>query len=221
MSNLFWLLPVFVAALGYFLYRRQKQKRKAKTLGNLPVKLPTQWDHAYNNPGEPCIHSVVPVPDEARRALAEGIRMQIRATAIKFPHWQNARRVEDYNVMFIEPDSFHPDHGFPELVISGVYSAGTVIGLPEQKVSPPNMVLPHQGRDGWRFLDYLRNSGRNEGEHYDELLNDLKIFDQYTGPNDVHPHHLLPEETTAGQARGFASLPKPNFCCGLAARREQ
>lgn len=222
-------LAGLAAYLLYFRPKMDKAEHKTETLSNLPVKLPPFENFKFtypNEPGKPFISSVVAVPPEAQAAMIKGLQMLLRSIEFKFPHWNAARKIEDYNIMLIDPqaelEQGYP--GAPSLMVSGIESAGTVIGFPEQKISPPNIVLPHQTATDWRYLDYLAEATRFEGEHYAELLEYLKNADQevwkYVGTTDSHPHHKLPEELGTPSIQGFAGLSNPKPACGFRAMKK-
>lgn len=228
MNNFFWIvlfISIIAAVVGLIWYfkRRRIQNSRAKKIAGLPIDYPTAIPYIYHRPETPYISSVVPVPEEAIQAVTEGLKQTIRSVRHRFPHWKNALQPSDYNILFIQPAAVNQD-GSPALlvkvrgidgsVIDRIQSAGTVIGLPGQYVAPPNIVLPHQSDQNWQYLDYLKNSARFEGEHFVELLNDLAVFYQYVGANDIHPHHPDPEQSE-DLIRGFAALRRPHFSCGV------
>lgn len=221
--DLIWVFVIIaiglaIAGLVYWRLGTRKEKRIEKKKGNLPIDYPyTQADFKYSYVRANCPHiqSVAPVPEEAIAAIIEGLNMTQRAVRRKFPSWMNGFKLESVNIAIINPQGSHPEFGFPELlinvkdlagkVIQQVATAGTVLGLPGHNVSPMVIVIPHQAATDWRFLEYLRNTARNEYEHFLEFANDLYEAQKYTGTYDIHPHHLL-EEEEAQAVKGFAGL---------------
>lgn len=219
MEILYIVIALSIIAAVVFFVRRWKNKKVAsarahRARNNLGIKVPAALPHIYDEPDQPFFSSVVSIPDVARRMVAEGIKIVIEATRIKFPHWQQFRSLADFNVMFVEPDAISRVDvpGAPALMVWGIQSAGTVIGIPGDSVNKTTIVLPHQAATDWRFLNYLKNSARHEAEHVAEL-NDMSVFNSYIGEErDVHPRHFLPEEQ---QIRGFAAGRARGGHCGL------
>lgn len=176
---LFILVAAVIAAA--LIFRRKKAVKE--TLKSLPVDLPTSWAVIIDRPDAPYIQSVVEVPESAIAQLVAGIQKQIDCTPA---HWTIARNVKDYNIYFIDSHRTNMD-GSPALLVRGIQTAGTVIGLPGENFSPVFIVLPHQQSAGWLFPEYLKASARNESEHIALLFNDLNLFYYYQGGADIHP----------------------------------
>lgn len=202
------------AALVFIFKNKRARARKAdeQFKASLPVQLPDTFPYFYNTPQGARVFSAVEIKNkqEVFAAIDGGILNQLTATKAKFPNWNAARRVSDYSVMFIEPEAVSAE-GYPCLLIGGVKSAGTVIGIGEG-YSTLAIVLPHQEKTGWSNLDYLFNSAWYESEHFAEFANDREVFMQYTGLNDVHPHHELPPEN---RVQSLISAARPKVKCGV------
>jgi hypothetical protein len=155
-------------------------------LGNLPVKLPTHWQYVIDLPDTPYIQSNVPISDEIIATIRNGLRLQISAVTALKPTWVFKKRIEDYNVAFIDPQATNMD-GSPALLIRGIQSAGTCIGVGDDGLSESAIILPHQSATNWRYVDYLRDSVRHESEHIVLWANDRALFYYYVGANDIHP----------------------------------
>lgn len=141
-------------------------------------------------------YSLSPV-DEALRpiigqVIIDGLAEMIVAVKYHNPSWTRYLNTADYEVWCIAPMATNQD-GSPALLVSGVQSAGTVmnVGPGWPPFNPPIILLPEQAPD-WKYLEYLKNSVHNEGEHCIEWMNDQKAFYGFTGAYDVHPHWSAP-----------------------------
>ncbi|MBK8810737.1 MAG: hypothetical protein IPN69_08410 [Acidobacteria bacterium] len=115
--------------------------------------------------------------------ITAGILQQIATTPI---YWTRQRQIEEYNVALIEPTATNMD-GSPALMVRGIQSAGTVIGVGDDGHVPSVIILPHQGATDWAHLDYLKAPARHESEHSALWSNDQNLFYYYTGERDIHP----------------------------------
>jgi hypothetical protein len=180
------ILGAVAAGIGIALWWRARS-RKQNVLQGLPVALPDRFPYIIERFGVPLIESVVPVPEEAVQAITEGIRTQIEKIDAARPWWENKKSPEDYNVALIEPTATNRD-GSPALMIRGIQSAGTCIGVANDGHVPTVIILPHQAATDWGHLEYLKASARHESEHDREFSNDPAEFWAFLGANDVHPH---------------------------------
>jgi hypothetical protein len=152
-----------------------------------PGNAPPSTGYSYGTLAGVRVTSPVEVPPEALEAIDEGIQAQIARMPAG---WANARQPRDYSVKFVAPEAQNQD-GSPALIVAGVQTAGTVAGTlcglrSDDESGTPYIKLPYQ--DGWQYLEYLKNSAWNEGEHFSESANDCNEFMKWTGANDVHPH---------------------------------
>jgi hypothetical protein len=170
-------------------------------------KSESEFTAVTKSPGGVCVRSTTDVPPEALAAIDRGIQTQIEKAGAANPSWTRKTSLSQYRVLFVDPSTFHDPHprsgekcvnlestpGAPCLLVDGGnQSAGTIAG--GSQVSPIDriyLVLPHQTAQGWKFLDYLQESARNESEHDRECSEEglqgptcLK----FQGANDVHPH---------------------------------
>lgn len=152
-----------------------------------------KFKYKYLTPAGIKVWSVVEVPAQALQAIDRGISdMLVRYRAIK-PDWKNATQIHEYKVLFVEPDgvSAESEPGAPFIYHrSGGPTAGTVIGCSPDSACEPYvyLVLPHQEKQKWNFLNYLSNSAFHEGEHYFEWHNCWGVFLHFAHRGDVHPH---------------------------------
>jgi hypothetical protein len=177
------ILSAVAIGIGVALWMRSRS-RKEQVLTGLPVTLPDRFPYVIARFGAPLIESVAPVPETAVAAITAGILQQIATTPI---YWTRQRRIEEYNVALIEPTATNMD-GSPALMVRGIQSAGTVIGVGDDGHVPSVIILPHQGATSWAHLDYLKASARHESEHSAEWANDQAVFWQFIGSGDIHPH---------------------------------
>ena len=139
------------------------------------------------------VWSVVEVPDQALDAIDRGISEMLRRyTAIR-PDFKNASQIHEYKILFVEPDgvTVETNPGAPFIYHrSGGPTAGTVIGCNSDSACRPYVyiVLPHQAKQNWQYLDYLAHSADHECEHYFEWHNCASLFFYFATAGDVHPH---------------------------------
>lgn len=202
-----------IAAVVYFARKKRAKKRVAEVLAKLPIDLPETFPFAYTTPRGVGISSVAAIPEHLRavvfNAIDEGIQYLLTATRARYPNWQNANSHGDYGIYFLEPTATNLD-GSPALMINGIQSVGTVIGIANDGFPFPSLVLPHQAATDWRYLDYLMRSVWFEGEHLREHSNDLAVFYSYLGANDIHEH------TPFNSAKSFVA--EKQIKCGLQAK---
>lgn len=168
----------------------EKSNVKTGTITNLPTAIPTQFaQQTFSQNGVGIISVVNYQNRDVDQAIEEGISGAIRSYRAVHPEWTQKQNVSEYLVMFIEPQALN-QNGTPAILVSGIQSAGTVIGvgLSANLYSPPVIVLPHQSGQNWQYLKYLKFSAWNEAEHYLEYHNDLPLFYTFAVSNDVHPH---------------------------------
>lgn len=189
------IVGVGLTVLWWFLrkYDYEAAFREDLTRVGLPAHI-AKWKYEYETPNGVRIRSTVPVPIEIRVEIEEGIAAQINRYNEVFPDWAKHTDIEDYDVLFVDPNAETED-GKPALLVSGgvgrgpVKTAGTVIGVQPWSILPrPYIVLPHQKAHGWEYPDYLRDSVRNESEHVREWVNDKNVFYRFATVGDVHPH---------------------------------
>jgi hypothetical protein len=162
-----------------------------------------QFKHSGTTPGGAEYRSTVPFPLDAQRAYDAGIQKQIDifTQSPDYRHWPNARNISDYRLDLIEPSGINEvnEPGAPHTTVDGITTAGTVIGMGEMWEELklfPRLVIPHQAGQGWRFLNYLRDTAWFEGEHLCEFMNRTSspenLYLYYTHMGDVHPHRPDP-----------------------------
>ena len=181
-----------VAVMAFVVYWIRFRKKKAPARNPLSVTLPPSFPYFWGEHGQPGIQSVVEVPIAARQAVAEGILNQIVRISAAKPSWDAYKNLTDYVVYFIDPQATNTvnDPGSPALIIRGVQAAGTCIGVGNDGVSLPIIVLPHQAASDWIYLDYLMHSAWHESEHIREWTNDPAEFFARAIVDDIHPHFL-------------------------------
>lgn len=193
MNSLWVIIPVSVtvAVLVYwFAFRKKKQILPPLTSG---ITVPeTMIRHPRSDGG--AWFSTNPVAEETRpivgQVIIDALAEMIVAAKYHNPSWTRYLNTADYQVFFIPPMATNMD-GSPALLIQGVQSAGTVINIDGSDMGvTPWIVLPEQAQ--WNYLDYLKNSVHNEGEHAIERMNDYTIYLSFTGAYDVHPHWQAP-----------------------------
>lgn len=143
--------------------------------------------YSYTTPKGARVESVVPVPSRQLELIDEGITNQIVRYRNAFPNWTKGRNVNEYNVLIVNPMATNMvnEPGSPALMVSGVQSAGTMIGITRKEQW---IVVPHQSDSNWQFEDYFVKTVWHESEHYVEAINDMTVFYQFVGAGDVHPH---------------------------------
>lgn len=157
------------------------------TAAPIPARLP----YSFRTPGGVFVASVTNyVPDAALAAIDEGITNQLTRTEAAHPEWAAKRLLPDYRVIFIDPmaTNAETEPGSPALLVWGIQSAGTCIGVGGDGVYPEYIVLPHQADSGWNYIDYLMHSAWHESEHIREWFNDQAVFNSFIGSGDIHPH---------------------------------
>lgn len=204
-----WIWIIIAAGAAFGVWVAVKTYRKMDEIGRIQHDLNHKAGHPkhlsnfkyfYRRTAEfPEIISTVPVPDGARRLLAEGIRRQIACYSETKPDWAKGTTFADYTVVFVDapfvddanrngPRITNRD-GSPAILVMGFQSAGTAIGVTAHSaVKRPYIVLPHQAESNWAYPDYLRNSADYESEHIREALNDYAEFLRWAHAGDVHPH---------------------------------
>lgn len=192
----------FIIILLFLLFAIScKESKPNGTVNGLPVPFPSTFAFNKYSPKGVYIVANVDVPESAISAIEAGISGAIRSYRASQPSWTNKLNESDFIVAFIDPHGISQIDlpGAPILKVSGISSAGTVIGVGGQKFSPAIIVLPHQQAQNWQFLKYLKFSTWNEGEHDIEHANSIEVFMTYAVSNDVHPHtprvYLEGEET--------------------------
>lgn len=190
-----WLIAIvsIVACFAIYWFVFRKKKAKVYPLTAPGIVLPvTMIGHNRTDGGMFFTGGNL---DDAIRLTIGGIIIDaladmIAASQYHNPSWTLGKTTGEYKVFFIPPMATNMD-GSPALLVAGVQTAGTVINTdPNVRPTEPQIVLPEQAN--WNFLEYLKNSVHNEGEHAREWLNDLNIFLSFTGANDIHPHWSPP-----------------------------
>ena len=178
-----------LAGVAVFLFFFLRHRKTKIVVSSVPVTLPPSFPYFWGEHGQPGIQSVVDVPIAARQAVAEGILNQIVRIDAAKPSWDAYKNLTDYVVYFIDPQATNTvnDPGSPALIIRGVQAAGTCIGVGNDGVSLPIIVLPHQAASDWIYLDYLMHSAWHESEHIRLWQCDRTTFWYFTGANDIHP----------------------------------
>lgn len=154
----------------------------------LPVAWPETFaEYHYTTQGVNCNFEVPLQPGDWER-IEPIIDMGIRNLMRGYPSsWTRCRSHGDFRIGFIKPTATNMD-GSPALIVSGVQTAGTVLGV-TASFSPITICLPQQAN--WDYLNYLMHSVWFEGEHVAEFQNDLGLFWQYVGAGDSHPHRPI------------------------------
>lgn len=168
----------------------------------------TNFQHFYTTPGGIKVKSVVPVPDNFLTAADEGTQEQIDRLSRLAPEWVNGKRLTDYTILIVVPNSTYTPEGVPSppcqnrftepgspcIYVQGTQAAGTIIGYDDRYQEldiRPAIVVPHQVAQDWRFRDYFKASVHNEGEHVRSWLNKTNnptgMFYHFQGANDSHP----------------------------------
>jgi hypothetical protein len=163
--------------------------------GNVPANnQPTSF--TYRTIEGASVVSPVEVPMTALNAIDMGIQAGIDKMP---PAWQNARKVSDYTVRFVNPETHNQD-GSPALLVNGtIQAAGQTIGYcyrdPKNcagtfyKCGQVYLRLPHQAESNWGYLDYLEGTAHAESEHEQEGENSATEFCKWAYPNeDIHFH---------------------------------
>lgn len=152
------------------------------------VHLPGTPRYAVNTPGGVLVISDVTVPADALTAIDEGITNQITRINAAWPGWTVGANLNEYKVFFIDPTATNQD-GSPAILVYGIQSAGTTIGVANDGFPYSVLVLPHQQATNWRYRDYLMRSAWHESEHDREWHNNQGVFYYFVQPGmDVHPH---------------------------------
>jgi hypothetical protein len=203
MTTILVILAIAAAAAGIWYFSR-KQKAwdvdaaiwRALSGFGIP-KSKAMFAYTYTTPQGVAVRSTVAVPGSALQSIDDGINNQIIRHNAAYPKWDKGKTFPEYRLLFVDPMAFNEftDPGSPALLVNGVQTAGTVLGMIEGNLSPvkePYIVLPHQQDSQWSHVDYLMHSAWNEGEHFREWLNrdnePVGKWKEYEGPNDVHPH---------------------------------
>lgn len=154
------------------------------------VPMPNAFPVNVTSPGGVWVIADVPVPSEALTAIDEGIALQIERSSFYNPTWVNKRHLSDYKVMFVDPmaTNVETDPGSPALIVHGIQTAGTVVGVGGDGCNVNFILIPHQAASNWTHIDYLKQTARNESEHDAEWANDPVIFRSFAISGDVHPH---------------------------------
>lgn len=159
------------------------------------------------------------VPKEFLASLDAGAQQAIDR---KLPAWDQIKSPKEMRWILVEPSTFRDtprvgqkctnletEPGSPCLLVKGVQTAGTVIGVGQfdaLKLSKSLIVLPHQKAQNWRYLKYAQMSGWFEGEHFVEC-NQREGRSSghclyYQVVNDVHPHRANPGDPGEVQPTG-------------------
>ncbi len=187
MKHILILVTLAILTFG-FSACGDKSNLKTGEIDNLPTKIPTQFvPQVWTPKGVGVISVVDNIPAEALLKIDEGVEGAIRSYRAVQPTWNAVP--SDYLVMFIEPQATNMD-GSPAVLVNGIQSAGTVIGVGSHArlYSPPVVVVPHQKATNWRHLKYLKFSVWNEFEHRLEAQFNESLFYYYAVINDSHPH---------------------------------
>lgn len=164
---------------------------KRRIVHESAVPIPQDVPYAFRTPGGVSVSSVTNyVPDAALEAIDEGIRNQIERISAAHPEWAARANLVDYRVMFINPmaENVETDPGSPALIVYGIQSAGTCVGIGGDGFTLDFIVLPHQVDTSWAHIDYLMHSAWYESEHIREWFNDTAVFNSFLGTGDIHPH---------------------------------
>lgn len=203
MNTVLIIIAIAAAIAGIWYFLRKSKTAAAdsdiwRALSGLGIpKSKAMFAQTYTTPQGVSVRSTVPVPPAALQSIDTGINNQIVRHNAAYPKWDKGKAFPEYRVLFVDPMAFnqYTDPGSPALLINGVQSAGTVIGMTEGNLSPvkePYIVLPHQQDSQWSHADYLMHSAWNESEHYREWINrdtePVGKWKEYEGAFDVHPH---------------------------------
>lgn len=179
----------------------EKSNVKTGSINNLPTQMPTQFaQQTFSQNGVGVISVVSYQNRDIDQAIESGINGAIRSYRAVHPEWTQKMHPSEFLVILIEPQAINQD-GSPAILVNGIQSAGTVIGVGSHSnlYSPSVIVLPHQSAQNWKYLKYLKFSAWNEAEHYIEWHNSQPLFYTFAVANDVHPHtpriYLDGEET--------------------------
>lgn len=172
-----------IVVIGFVLRSRRKLPPVTTS-----VPIPETFAFGVNTPRGTFVISNVEIPANVLTLIDNGIQAQLDSTA--HLNWQYARNHGDYQVMFIDPITTNTvtAPGSPALIVYGVQSAGTCIGIGNDPFSQAFIVLPHQVATNWRFEQYLSDTVRHESEHIIEWICDRDMFWSFVGAGDVHPH---------------------------------
>jgi hypothetical protein len=213
-----------IVFIGWYSRRKTIQKAEQGTASRMPIDWPPSFAYKVDEPNTPFIQSVVPVPENVVKIATYAIQCGIRATNERFG-WSGKATPFEYNIAFIDPTATNLD-GSPALMVNqknlegktigSQQSAGTCIGVGNDKITPTNIVIPHQAATNWRYLNYLFWSIYNEFEHDRENHMDKNVFNQYLGLNDIHQHTppQFPIDLPEGFAPGLILTPSewPKCC---------
>lgn len=192
--NTIAIILMIAAIAGAVVFVLWKRRKKPVTDGiTFPngIHLPGTPGYAYATPGGAQVVSVVPVPDDVLPLIDEGITNQLTRINAAKPDWANKRNISDYHIFFIDPMAVNQvnDPGSPALIVSGVQTAGTCVGVAGDGFSGDFIVAPHQQDTQWRYRSYLVNTTWHESEHQREWANDRGVFYYFVQPGmDNHPH---------------------------------
>lgn len=185
-----------LTAIYFTLIKPRLAKKPIPSLSAPGITLPPTDIGHYRPDGGMYYTSLVinePLHTIIGQTIVDGLTDMLAAEQYAHPLWTNKMTTKDYKVFFIAPMATNQD-GSPALLVGGVQSAGTTINTnPQFPGTDPEIVLPEQAQ--WNYLEYLKESVHNEGEHACEFNNDINVFLSFTGPNDVHPHFPAPPAT--------------------------
>ncbi len=188
------IILLFVAAAIAAIVIYRKYKTGGGSTRQPGTKLPDGIEFTGVTPKGVAIQAYAAIPQMHFDRLADivdmGINNLLRATKATRPTWTQSLRHDEYVILFKKPDATNQD-GSPAILVHGIQSAGTVVGVANDGFSPPMIVLPFQ--DEWNHMSYLMYSVWNEGEHYIEWTNDHTEFMQFAVAADIHPHRPMPE----------------------------
>lgn len=180
-------IPLAFIIAGYFFVRLRK---KGYFIYN-GVKVPKEFPFIYYTPLGVKVFSVTQLPSEALTKIDEGISQQIECINTYKPDWFGYNTHSSYTIKLVDPMIITAS-GLPSLVINGINSAGTVMGVGNDGQAGVSILLPHQTYQNWNLLEYFRTSVWYESEHAREWVNDRITFYHFTGDNDIHPHFPCP-----------------------------